>query len=83
MWDEVAAEAWLDPSIITKEVTVYMDFSLDRGPSYGDTLVWVPGRNPGLGEQAVHLLVDLDTGKLNQLFMESMTRPTPGGRKRQ
>jgi purine nucleosidase len=81
MWDEVAAEAWLDPSIITKEEIVYMDFSLDRGASYGDTLVWLPGSNPGLGEQPVHLLEDLDTTKLYKLFMDLMTRPTPGAQR--
>jgi purine nucleosidase len=78
MWDELAAEAWLDPSIITKEEIVYMDFSLDRGASYGDTLVWFPGEQPGLGEQPVHLLEELDTAKLHKLFMDLMQRPTPG-----
>ena len=77
MWDEVAAAAWLDPSIVTKEEIVYMDFSLDRGASYGDTLVWMPDEHPGLGEQPVHLLEDLDTVKLEKMFMDLMTRPTP------
>lgn len=80
MWDEVAAQAWLDPSIITKEEIVYMDFSLDRGASYGDTLIWMPGENPGLGEHPVHLLEDLDTAKLYKMFMDLMTAPTPGAK---
>ena len=73
LWDELAAAAWLDPSIITKEETVYMDFSLDRGASYGDTLVWMPGKNPGLGEQPVHLLEDVDTAKLSKMLMDLLT----------
>jgi inosine-uridine nucleoside N-ribohydrolase len=78
MWDEIAAEAWLDPSIVTKEVVLYMDFSLDHNASYGDTLVWLPGKNPGLGEQPVHVLEDLDMPKFYRMFMGLMTRPTPG-----
>jgi len=77
MWDELAAEAWLDPSIVTKEQFLYMDISLDRGPSYGDTLVWPAGSQPGLGEQRVHIIDEIDNAKLDRLFMELMTRPTP------
>ncbi len=32
LWDELAACAWLDPSIITKERQVYMDVDLSHGP---------------------------------------------------
>ena len=31
MWDELAAAAWIDPSIITKRETRYMGVDLDRG----------------------------------------------------
>ncbi len=78
MWDELAAEAWLDPSIITKEETLYLDVVIDHGASYGDFLVWVPGNQPGLGEQPAIVQVDLDNQKLNRLFIDLMTRPTPG-----
>ncbi len=40
MWDELEACAWIDPAIITKEIDVYMDVDLSRGPSYGETLAW-------------------------------------------
>jgi inosine-uridine nucleoside N-ribohydrolase len=33
LWDELAACAWLDPSIITKVRDVYMDVDLSHGPS--------------------------------------------------
>src|SRR5271154_1816577 len=39
-WDELAACAWLEPSVITKERLVYMDVDISHGPSYGDTLTW-------------------------------------------
>src|ERR1700751_6346979 len=77
MWDALAAEAWLDPSIITKEQFLYMDISLDRGPSYGDTLVWPAGSQPGLGEQQVHIIEEIDNAKLDRMFMDLMTRTTP------
>jgi purine nucleosidase len=77
MWDELAAEAWLDPSIITKEQLLYMDISLDRGASYGDTLVWPEGSQPGLGEQKVHIIGEIDNAKLDDMFMKLMTGPTP------
>ncbi|HLY62670.1 MAG TPA: nucleoside hydrolase [Terriglobia bacterium] len=78
MWDELAAAAWIDPSIITKEEMIYMDGEIDHGAGYGNTLSWAPGYNPGLGEQLVHVQVDLDTNKLYQLFVRLMTSPTPG-----
>ena len=37
LWDELAPAAWLDQSIITKTTSLYMDISVDQGPSYGDT----------------------------------------------
>ena len=46
LWDELAAVAWLDPSVITKWQKLYVDVALDRGASYGDTLAWAPGGNP-------------------------------------
>jgi purine nucleosidase len=77
LWDELAAVAWLDPSIITKTATLYMDVSVDHGVSYGDTLVWPPGSQPGLGEQQVTVQEDLDKEKFYKQFVDLMTRPTP------
>ena len=78
MWDELAAAAWIDPTIITKEEMVYMDGEIDHGAGYGNTLSWAPGFNPGLGEQLVRVQVDLNTNKLYNLFVRLMTSPTPG-----
>jgi len=78
MWDELAAAAWLDPTIITKEDSLYMDIDFSHGPGYGDTLVWTPGSQPGLGEQLVHVQQDLDLDKFNKLFIDRITRPNPG-----
>ncbi|HEV2348975.1 MAG TPA: nucleoside hydrolase [Terriglobia bacterium] len=77
MWDELAAAAWIDPSIITKEEMIYLDGEIDHGAGYGNTLSWTPGMNPGLGEQVVHVQQDLNTKKLYDLFVRLMTSPTP------
>ncbi|HKF51989.1 MAG TPA: nucleoside hydrolase [Candidatus Acidoferrales bacterium] len=46
MWDELAAIALLDPSIITRTEKLYLDASTDPGPTYGNTLTWPPGNLP-------------------------------------
>jgi inosine-uridine nucleoside N-ribohydrolase len=78
LWDELAAAAWLDPTIITKWQKLYMDVNVDHGAGYGDTLVWAPGQQPGMGEQLAEVQVDLDTKKFYKEFADLMTRPSPG-----
>jgi purine nucleosidase len=78
-WDELAAAAWLDPTIITKEEQLYMDIDYSHGAGYGNTLVWMPGKQPGLGEQLVHVSTELNLEKFDRLFVDLMTRPTPKG----
>ena len=77
-WDELAAAAWLDPSIITKQTQLYMDMDYSHGAGYGNTIVWMPGTQPGLGEQLVNVPQDLDLAKFDKMFIDLMTRPTPG-----
>lgn len=77
LWDELAAVAWLDPSIITKWKKLYVDVETDRGAGYGNTLVWQPGQQPGLGEVLVDVQDDLDKAKFYREYVELLTRPTP------
>jgi len=77
-WDELAVAAWLDPSVITKEAQVYMDIDYSHGPGYGNTLVWNPGDQPRQGEQLVSVPLDLNLAKFDKMFVDLMTRPTPG-----
>jgi purine nucleosidase len=74
MWDELAACAWLDPSIVTREQTVYMDVDLSRGPNYGNTLTWTEAAKPSTGVRQVHAQMDLDLGKFQRLFIGLMTK---------
>lgn len=75
LWDELAAAAWLDPSIITSEETVAMDIDISHGAGYGNTLVWLPGNQPGLGEQIVHVQTDLNLEKFNKMVIDLLSRP--------
>jgi len=79
-WDELAAAVWLDPSIITKQVQLYMDIDYSHGPGYGNTLAWMPGSQPGLGESLVNVPQELDLAKFDKMFIDLMTHPTPGAK---
>ena len=77
MWDELAAAAWIDPTLITKSETRYMTVDLDHGAGYGNTLTWSADGNPRLGAQLVEIQFDLNTEKFYQMFVTLMTAPTP------
>jgi len=77
MWDELAACAWLDPSIITKEKVVYMDVNIDHGPTYGDTLTWTEKLKPAENVQLAHAQLDVNLPQFTKMFEELMMRPTP------
>jgi inosine-uridine nucleoside N-ribohydrolase len=77
LWDELAALAWLDPSIITSSAKLSMDVSIDRGPTYGNTLVWARNQKPPSGLPLVDVQEDLDTAKFYREFVDLMTRSTP------
>jgi inosine-uridine nucleoside N-ribohydrolase len=74
LWDELAACAWLDPALITREKLVYMDVDLSHGPSYGDTLTWMENFKPATGVRLVHAQVDLDLPRFQKMFVDLMTR---------
>ena len=80
LWDELAAVAWLDPSIITKSQKLYIDVNIEHGAGYGDTLAWPPGQQPGLGEALVVVQQDLDKQKFYKEYVELLSRPTPNAR---
>ena len=78
LWDELAACAWLDPALITREKLVAMDIDLSHGPSYGNTLTWTEELKPLIELQRVHAQVDLDLPRFQRMFVGLMTGPTPG-----
>ena len=40
MWDELMVASPIDPSVIKKSETMYLDVDITHGPSYGHTLIW-------------------------------------------
>lgn len=77
LWDELAAVAWLDPSLITKKETRFMDIDLNRGAGYGNILTWVESDRPKVEVQPVEIQVDLDTERFYKTFVELLAAPTP------
>jgi purine nucleosidase len=77
LWDELAAIAWLDPSVITKKETRYMDIDLDRGANYGNILTWTETDKPKIEVQPVEIQDDLDTAKFYKMFVDLLSAPTP------
>jgi purine nucleosidase len=77
LWDELAAAAWLDPSLITKTETRLMDVDLGRGAAYGDTLTWTERDKPAIELQPVEIQVDLDLEKFYKTFVDLLLAPTP------
>jgi inosine-uridine nucleoside N-ribohydrolase len=75
LWDELAAAAWMEPSIITKEESVYMDIDISHTAGYGNTLVWVAGNQPGMGERLVHVQTELNPDKFNKMVIDLLCRP--------
>jgi purine nucleosidase len=72
MWDELAAAAWIEPTLITKRETRYMSVDLDRGAAYGNTLTWTDKDKPALSVPAVEIQVDLDREKFYRMFVNLM-----------
>ena len=76
MWDELAACAWLDPAIITREETLFVDVDLSHGPNYGDTLTWDNEHKPTRPDlRPVHVQQELDPTRFYKLFTALMQAP--------
>jgi inosine-uridine nucleoside N-ribohydrolase len=75
MWDELAAAAWIDPTLITKKVERYVSVDISHGAAYGNTLTWKD--RPLLGERLIEIQMDLDLRKFNKMFIDLMKAPTP------
>jgi purine nucleosidase len=75
LWDELAAVAWLDPKIITRDRVLYVDVDLNPGPNYGDTLTWTAANKPARDMPPVHVQDDLDASRFYREFVELMKAP--------
>ena len=77
LWDELAALAWLDQSLITAKDTRYLDVDLNRGAAYGNTLSWTEEDKPKITGRLTEVQLDLDTERFYKMFVELLTAPTP------
>jgi inosine-uridine nucleoside N-ribohydrolase len=77
LWDELASAAWLDPSLITKTETRFLDVDLDHGAGYGTILSWNDQDKPKIDVRPVEIQVDLDTERFYKMFVDLLTAPTP------
>ena len=77
LWDELAAAAWLDSSLITKKETRFMDVDISRGANYGNILTWNDKDKPKVELQPVEIQVDLDAERFYKMFVDLLKADTP------
>jgi inosine-uridine nucleoside N-ribohydrolase len=77
-WDELAAAVWIDPRIVKSERYVYMDVNTDHGANYGDTLTWQDELKPAVPLNKVHVVMEPDLPRLQELLIGLFSAPTPG-----
>jgi purine nucleosidase len=75
MWDELAAAAWVDPSLITKREIRYMGVDINHDAEYGNTLIWSDKDKPKVTVQPVEIQQDLDLEKFYGMFIRLMSLP--------
>jgi inosine-uridine nucleoside N-ribohydrolase len=74
MWDEIAAGALIDPSLITKQQELFVNVDINHGASYGQTIfVEKEVKVPSWWKLAT-VQWDLDTKRFYQLYTELMSR---------
>jgi len=79
MWDEIAAMAWLDPAIVTRADTLYVDFETSQTAGYGDTLTWTEDYRPKLGERAQTVVRAIDRQRMEEAMRVLYMRKTKTG----
>jgi inosine-uridine nucleoside N-ribohydrolase len=78
LWDELAAVAWLDPTIITKSETRFVDVNLDHGGNWGDVLSWSAEDKPARYDvQPLAIQMDVDLPRFYKLLLDLLNAPTP------
>jgi inosine-uridine nucleoside N-ribohydrolase len=70
MWDELAAAVWLDPTLVTRRSRMRVDIDTAPGAGYGSTLSWPLDGGPGLGEQPVDVVLDVDVPRFERLAID-------------
>jgi inosine-uridine nucleoside N-ribohydrolase len=77
MWDELAAAAWLDPSVITRQETRYLSVDIGHGAGYGNTISWTARDKPKTAGPPVAIQMELDKQKFYDMFVKLMSAKIP------
>ncbi|HXV61658.1 MAG TPA: nucleoside hydrolase [Vicinamibacteria bacterium] len=76
MWDELAAAAIIDPSIITKTEELFVDVDWGFGPNYGKTVWWRKDQGgPSWAKKTWRVQTDIDVARFEKLYVELLSRP--------
>jgi inosine-uridine nucleoside N-ribohydrolase len=77
MWDEIAAGAVIDPSIITEQKELQVNIDINHGAGYGQTIfIEKSVKAPSWLWKVSTVQVDLDKGKFYKLYVDLMSRPS-------
>ena len=77
MWDEIAAAAVIDPSIITESKQIKVNIDIDHGASYGQTIfIEDTVKAPDWLWKVSTVQIDLDKDKFYKLYVDLMSRPS-------
>jgi inosine-uridine nucleoside N-ribohydrolase len=75
MYDQIAILALLEPDTVQRSEEMFLDVEVDHGAHYGQTLYWDSERRPPPGVRKARVLLDLDTPRFMEEFVERMKRP--------
>jgi inosine-uridine nucleoside N-ribohydrolase len=75
LWDEVAAEIAIDPTLVTRKIDALMDVDVDHGMHYGQTHVWPPQTAPHQGERVVTVILGFDIPRFYDRFIKAAQAP--------
>jgi inosine-uridine nucleoside N-ribohydrolase len=77
LWDEMAAEVAVDPTLITARTDALMDIDLGHGMHYGQVHVWPTQIAPHQGERKVTIVQQVDLKRFYQRFIHAAQAPLP------
>lgn len=79
MWDEIAAGALIDPSIITDQMELFVNVDIDHGASYGQTIFMEKEvKAPSWFWKVATVQKDLDLDRFYKLYVDLMSRERKG-----
>jgi inosine-uridine nucleoside N-ribohydrolase/glucose uptake protein GlcU len=73
LWDELAAAAYIEPSLITAERRLFMDVNLDHGATWGETITWPEDAKPAAGTPLVRAQMDVDMPRFADFLVRLLT----------